>query len=212
MNVYILNREYFQAIYIHKSDTLIDVYEQIIKLLNIIEKKCIEHKGRIRDIDTKETYKYCNNLNGIEHECIVRFEGESAPNKDEIVIRFRLKMTDIKHAKTAMEYEFYINKNENMNTLKTLMSSKCENIKWDVFDIRKRKIDWALSTRIDYNNNMLVKDLKFNNMQRLILVENGMNTNERKLNIYCQIYESNGIKQFKIPNIAFGFTFMQSTD
>ncbi len=37
-------------------------------------------------------------------------------------------------------------------------------------------------------------------MQRLILVENGMNKNERKLDIYCQIYESNGIKVFKMPN------------
>ncbi len=57
----------------------------IYELLNQNEKKCIEIKGRFRDINTREIYKYNENIilktyKDIVDKCKIRFESERAPN------------------------------------------------------------------------------------------------------------------------------------
>lgn len=194
--------DYPQSIHINPKETLHDLFDQLKEQLTDEQKKIIEGEGRFRDIDTHKIYR--------NHDCTLkklqikrnhslRFEKETIPKDNEIVIRFRIKNSEYKHANRSPEHELYISKDERVSMLKAMMASKFE-VEAASYEVRKARSNWTLGQKCEGKSFEYVKQCKFDKTQIVILAQT-IDKTKRSLDIYCQTQIIDNRKVFKIPKI-----------
>jgi len=166
------------------------------------QRQKIEEKGRFRDADTREIFRDLNkplSAVGTRNKCLLCFEADRMPKANEIIIRYRLKTKTVRPRECAEE-ELYIDKNEETAMLKTMMASKFDIDNTSMYELKRARNDWGMKGAAFHVDgaDKFVKQLKLDDTQKLLLIET-VDPSKRYLDVYCEVEEVDGVKQFKIP-------------